>query len=160
MIIRKSTVWLGNIPLFQSLSNTQLAQVEGAMRRSRFEPKTRLVERGAIDRDLRVVLTGRVGLIDEGRSHRDWFTATLSPGQVFGEVGFLTGEPSTLSAVVGPEPTELLTLNRFAFDRLCDADPELGGRFYSTFLRVTAASLSRLQADVRNYILWGYRPPH
>lgn len=158
MILRKSTVWLGNIPLFQTLSSAQLMRVESAMCRHRYEPKTRLVDRGAVDRDLRVVLVGRVGLIDEGRSHRDWFTTTLGPGKILGEVGFLTGEPSTISAVVGPEPAELLSLNRFAFDRLCDEDPELGGRFYSAFLRVAAASLGRLRDDVRNYLLWGYRP--
>jgi CRP-like cAMP-binding protein len=50
--------------------------------------------------------------------------ATLRPGQFFGELAMLDGEPHSAS-VVALEPTEALVLGRDDFERLFEAEPSI-----------------------------------
>ena len=50
--------------------------------------------------------------------------ALLGPGQVFGEIALLTGEPAT-ATVVAHGPTQVLELQRPALEEVCQAFPRI-----------------------------------
>jgi cAMP-dependent protein kinase regulator len=83
-----------------------------------------IVDEGVRGRGLFVLLQGEVDV-----SKRDGDTkvllATLSPGEVFGEISLLNDEPATATVTAAKQST-VLFLAREVFDRLIEAVPEIG----------------------------------
>src|SRR5262249_14337828 len=52
--------------------------------------------------------------------------ATITAGQVVGEMALLDNRPRSADLCAGPEGAVLLSLSRQRFDALCDDDPQLG----------------------------------
>lgn len=150
---------LAHIPLFRGLDAGQLARLRACMQHRVYQPLERIMEQGEEGHDLHVVISGRVSLMDEGRGRRDWLSTAVGAGELFGEIGFLTGQPRTLSAVNGPEPGHQMVLNRFDFERLAWREPAIGYVLFAELLRQIASRLDELPEAHRNYILWGYGSP-
>ena len=101
-----------------------------------------IVAQGDDDTDLFVVAEGRFLVSDT--SGEGFVLATLTSGDVFGEMGFLRGgnRSAEVSAASGGE---LLVFSRDAFARTFDKDPLLAARILGTLARLLADRLS--QAD-------------
>ena len=72
---------LRNLPLFESLSDSEAARVLASAREQSAVAGEPIVEQWQVSRDLYVVLTGEVGVVADGRRVR-----TLGPGDFFGEL--------------------------------------------------------------------------
>ncbi|WP_243361224.1 mechanosensitive ion channel family protein [Fundidesulfovibrio terrae] len=84
-----------------------------------FPPEARIVERGQGGTTMFVIASGLVSVrIGEKELSR------LGPGDVFGEMALLTGEPRTAD-VVALEPTSCLEVDREAFRGVLDKNPAL-----------------------------------
>jgi CRP-like cAMP-binding protein len=64
-----------------------------------------------------VIVHGRVGVYRRGPDGKEREIDRLGPGEFFGEIGLLSGAPRVAS-IRALEPTELLRLDRGAFERL------------------------------------------
>ena len=70
--------------------------------------------------------------------------ATISAGQVVGEMALLDNRPRSADLRAGPQGVRLLRLKRQRFEALCEDDPELGQHVLRNIARALALRL-RLQ---------------
>lgn len=121
-----------------------------------FKAREVLVAQGSRLDSLLVVLEGHVGVqaaLTNGydTSHID--VSILGPGDLVGEMSFVTGEPASAS-VVSVEPGRLLRVPRLALDGLTRFDPGFGARLFRSLssllahrLRDTTARLPALMVE-------------
>jgi CRP-like cAMP-binding protein len=101
-----------------------------------------VVEQGGSGSDLFVVDTGRFLVSDT--AGEGFVLATLTGGDVFGEMGFLRGGHRS-AEVKAASPGRVLVFSREAFGETFDSDPLLAARILGTLARLLADRLS--QAD-------------
>jgi len=111
--------------LFQHVDVAGLDACLACLRLRRYRKDETIFHQGDPGDALYVVATGRVKVVlpspDTGEPA---ILATLGPGQFFGELAMLDGEPHSAS-VVAHEATETLVLGRDDFERLFDAEPSI-----------------------------------
>jgi len=110
---------LKTIPLFSSLSDKALETVAVFSSETSVSAGKRLVHEGDYSYDLIVIETGTADVIKGGE-----VVASLGPGDVFGEMGMLTGAKRTAD-VVATSPMRLITLSKWDLKRI---SAEVGGQ--------------------------------
>jgi CRP-like cAMP-binding protein len=100
------------IPLFSSLSERALNTVAVFASETSVSAGKRLVHEGDYSYDLIVIESGTADVIKSGE-----VVGTLGPGDVFGEMGMLTGGRRTAD-VVATSPMRLITLSKWDFKRI------------------------------------------
>lgn len=102
--------------------------------RQSFAEGSKLIELGKHNAQIFFLAKGSASI----RSARQWAIASVSAGEILGEMAFLEGtQPS--ATVVADEPVELYSISWATLHELFDIYPHLGSRFY----RSVAVSLSR-----------------
>ena len=130
---------LGACPLFRGLDGDGLAAIAGAAIEVEF-PGNRVVARqGEIGTGFFVVVEGSVHVVRDGT-----IVATLGPGEFFGELSVLDGEPR-IAQVVAAEPTRCLALASWDFERVLREQPGVA----LAVLRVVAGRLRAMAPDHR-----------
>ncbi len=87
-------------------------------------PGVTLIHEGARGEGLYVLMAGRAEVWKHDGDARV-LVATLGPGEVFGEISLVEGEPAT-ATVTGASQCTVLFLAREVFERLAQAVPEIG----------------------------------
>jgi CRP-like cAMP-binding protein len=114
---------LGQVPLFAPLSADALRELSERTRVRRYARGSTIFYQGDPGLWLCIVQAGRVKLCVTSTEGRELIIDLLEPGDVFGELAVLDGEPRSADAVA-VEPTELLMLDRDEFVRfLLDRPP-------------------------------------
>jgi len=103
---------LKSIPLFSSLSDKALNTVAVFATETSVSAGKRLVHEGDYSYDLIVIEAGTADVIKDGE-----VVGTLGPGDVFGEMGMLSGGRRTAD-VVASSPMRLITLSKWDLKRL------------------------------------------
>lgn len=148
---------LARVPLFGDLTHEQLDYLADQMEAREYEPNERIFLKGTVGDELHVVLDGIVVLRDRDASGHDRVVTTLSRGDSFGEIGFLTGEPRTLTAYNGAEPGLQLVLSRPCFESIVTRMPGVALRVMERLLHLISQRMRKLPIVQRNYLMWGYR---
>ena len=76
-------------PLFKNMTNYQRRKAVLISELSEFEEGDLLVEQGTIGRDMYLILSGEAEVIRQDGSNQSHKLATLSPGTIFGEIGYI-----------------------------------------------------------------------
>jgi CRP-like cAMP-binding protein len=122
-----SPAGLRALPLFVSLDDEQAERVQVSASEHLALTGEAVVEQWRVDRDLYVVLSGRVDVVADSR-----VLATLGPGDFFGELGAIewgAGFARTRAATVtATEPTRLLGLDWALVNWLMKAQPLVGAQ--------------------------------
>ena len=103
---------LKTIPLFASLSQKALDTVQVFASETSVSAGKVLVHEGDYSYDLIVIDTGTADVIKGGE-----VIGTLGPGDVFGEMGMLSGNRRTAD-VVATSPMHLITLSKWDLKRI------------------------------------------
>jgi len=103
---------LKTIPLFSSLSEKALQTVSVFASETAVSAGKRLVHEGDYSYDLIVIESGTADVIRAGE-----VVGSLGPGDVFGEIGMLTGGKRTAD-VVATSPMNLITLSKWDLKRI------------------------------------------
>jgi CRP/FNR family transcriptional regulator, cyclic AMP receptor protein len=103
---------LKTIPLFSSLSDKALDTVAVFASETSVSAGKRLVHEGDYSYDLIVIESGTADVTKDGE-----VIASLGPGDVFGEMGMLTGGKRTAD-VVATSPMRLITLSKWDLKRI------------------------------------------
>jgi CRP/FNR family transcriptional regulator, cyclic AMP receptor protein len=103
---------LKTIPLFSSLSDKALNTVSVFATETSVSAGKRLVHEGDYSYDLIVIESGTADVIKGGE-----VIGSLGPGDVFGEMGMLTGGRRTAD-VVATSPMRLITLSKWDLKRI------------------------------------------
>ena len=100
------------IPLFSSMSEKALETVSVFASETSVTPGKRLVHEGDYSYDLIVIETGTADVIKGGE-----VIGSLGPGEVFGEMGMLSGARRTAD-VIATSPMHLITLSKWDLKRI------------------------------------------
>ena len=103
---------LKTIPLFSSLSDKSLETVSVFASETSVSAGKRLVHEGDYSYDLIVIETGTADVIKGGE-----VIGSLGPGDVFGEMGMLSGAKRSAD-VVATSPMHLITLSKWDLKRI------------------------------------------
>jgi CRP-like cAMP-binding protein len=112
---------LSEIPFFNQLPAEEIAALVPAIMHRSYAAGTTIIRQGEPGDSLFVVESGRVAIEDFIRGEH---IATLGPGDVFGEMSLVTGEPRSATAVAESATTVWLLLKE-DFDRLISNSPHL-----------------------------------
>jgi CRP/FNR family transcriptional regulator, cyclic AMP receptor protein len=103
---------LKTIPLFSSLSDKALRTVSVFSSETAVSAGKRLVHEGDYSYELIVIETGTADVIKGGE-----VIGSLGPGDVFGEMGMLSGGKRTAD-VIATSPMKLVTLSKWDLKRI------------------------------------------
>jgi CRP/FNR family cyclic AMP-dependent transcriptional regulator len=121
---------LGKVPLFENLSEPDLAHVARLAVRVR-EPKGEmLTKEGEPGHEFLIVLEGEVEI-----RHGDQVIRTLGPGAYLGEVALLDDRSRRTATVVAQTPVAIAFIGRQEFNRLLSDLPELAQQIRDTMVR-------------------------
>lgn len=124
--------YLRQVPLFTSLSNTELDAVGRATTVLRFEPGKTLVREGSRAFEMMIVTRGAAEVTREGRH-----VATIVPGDVLGELAVLAPGPRSATATATTD-VELLHITADRFAQLLSEVPAIAPKLLAVIAaRVT-----------------------
>jgi CRP-like cAMP-binding protein len=81
------------LPLFRALNDEELSQLIAATEEKRFSPGERIVRRGEKADSMYILREGSVRVPIFDKSGKQEHTVWLGPGDIFGEMAVVTGEP-------------------------------------------------------------------
>ena len=115
----RRTELLAGCPLFRGVGPEGLAALAKSATEVEFPPRHVIARQGEIGTGFFVIVDGRVKVVRDART-----LATLGPGEFFGELSVLDGEPR-IAQVVAEEPTRCLALASWDFERILLEQPAL-----------------------------------
>ena len=111
------------VPLFDSLSESEIDEVLDISRLLRVETNTRLVVEGQSGTGMYVVVEGRCEVTTAQASGTETFIANLVRGDIIGELNLIDAAPHS-ATVTTLEPTTLFHINADAFATLRHANSQ------------------------------------
>lgn len=102
---------LSGSSLFCDLNAQELSELAQHAEWRSFPAKKTVVQQDSQSQEMYAVLRGRLKVVRESDDGREAMLGILEPGEVFGELAMLDGEPRT-ATVETLEPCELLVLRR------------------------------------------------
>jgi CRP-like cAMP-binding protein len=115
---------LARVPIFQGLGREDLESLEKIAKRRKLGADTALFFEGDRADALYIVVSGSLKVhrtLDDGREK---ILNTMGPGEIFGELAMLDGQPRSAS-VDTVDPTELIAIARSDFRALAMAKPAI-----------------------------------
>lgn len=138
---------VARVDLFSPLTSSERARVAADFVERRFGRGERIITEGAAGHTFYLVARGTVA-VRSGKN--DASVAELGPGEYFGEMSLLTGEPRT-ATVVAQADVVLLELDRPSFARMFAEHPGLASQLSSLLARRKSeleAAVSHLETAV------------
>lgn len=129
---------LRHAPLFAGIGDPILKSLEASSYRKRVEKGTRIFYRDEPANDFYLLLEGDVDLTLASPDGRELVINMMRPGDFFGELGLLIGQPRSADAVARTA-VDLIVIPCKAFITALECEPRLMRRM----LDVTATRLSR-----------------
>jgi CRP/FNR family cyclic AMP-dependent transcriptional regulator len=122
---------LRNLPIFGSVSESQLLALARASRLKNIPKGTILFSQSAEATAAYVVASGCIDLILATPDGRELTINTMRPGDIFGELGIITGRPRSTGAIAR-EPSQVIAIPRQEFLTALEADPPLMRKMLET----------------------------
>ncbi len=119
---------LKKIELFSGFSDEELAQVAGTLTFATFARGDVITRQGAIAHWLYILISGEADVWFESATHQRRHLTTLKAGQVFGEMGLMTGE-ARRATVTARTDAECYRLDKPGFEHIVQSRPELAEVF-------------------------------
>jgi CRP-like cAMP-binding protein len=119
-----ATTIIARNSLFRGLPEQTVAQIAALASRRTYKADTVVVMRGDAGDALYGVITGRVRISASGAGGKEIFLNIMEPGDAFGEIALLDGQPRTAAATT-ITPTELMIIRREDFLGLVKREPQL-----------------------------------
>jgi len=110
---------LGTVGLFEGIGPAELEAVAAQAEEVEFPAGRQIVRQGEIGTGFFLITAGRTRVVRDGET-----IAELGPGDFFGELSVLDGEPRT-AAVVSETSTTCLAIPSWKLDALLEAQPRL-----------------------------------
>jgi CRP-like cAMP-binding protein len=132
---------LRKVPLFDGLSDKELAAVANAVKERRFDTGDTVVGEGEGGVGFFVIADGSARV--EARGER---RATLGPGASFGEVALLDEGGRRTASVIAESPLRLFGLTSWQFTPLLEQHPEIAVKVAKMLARRLRETEERLAA--------------
>jgi CRP-like cAMP-binding protein len=119
LTVDRRTELIAACPLFTGLAPEQLQMVAEQAEEVDFPSGRVIARQGEVGTGFFIVADGRVRVVRDGE-----ILAVLGPGEFFGEMSVLDGQPR-VAAVIAEEPTSCLALASWDFERVLLEHPAL-----------------------------------
>jgi CRP/FNR family cyclic AMP-dependent transcriptional regulator len=113
---------LKDIPLFSCLDDAEIEALREVARNKTFPKGTMLFSEGDESDNFYVICSGKVNVGKNDEEGREIILTMLGPGEYFGEMALMDGEPRS-AFVMTKEATELLVITKKDFNNLLLANP-------------------------------------
>jgi CRP/FNR family transcriptional regulator, cyclic AMP receptor protein len=125
--VQPSSLGLRNIELFDGLAPDRLDALARQCVWRNYEAGKRIISRNAADRDVYVLVSGRVRITTYSQGGRQVTFRDIAAGEVFGEVAALDDKPRSAD-VIALDAALLASMAPAAFRKLIADEPLLGER--------------------------------
>ncbi|HYC00224.1 MAG TPA: Crp/Fnr family transcriptional regulator [Candidatus Limnocylindrales bacterium] len=126
--------FLRSSPLLHPLSEELVAKLAARARLAQWARNQVIVRKGDPGDAMMIVVTGRVKITSVADSGRERILNIIEPGESFGEMALLDGEPRCADAVA-LEPTTALVLGRPTFEELLRSEPAFAQQIIADLCR-------------------------
>lgn len=140
---------LRRVRLWEHLHDEQIFQLTRTAEEVFYPAGDQVFAHGSQGRDLYLIERGEI-TIQRATSYGTFNLGTLSPGDLFGEVNYLSRYERSGDAVATTE-TQLLRLDAEALDRLIEVNPELGVQLFWGFWRGLARKLRSTNEQLKSF---------
>ena len=144
-----------NSALAVELTGDQCAVLADLVKARSLRDGELLVEQGATDNNLYVVVSGALAVARRVEATGEWVTLhTLNRGDLGGELGFMDGRPH-YAGLRASGPTQVLCLAREKLESLLAREPVIVYRVMRAIFRVVHVILNRMamqNSELTNYI--------
>lgn len=137
---------LAHIPFFSQLSPDELERLTQSLRRKRFPRGEVIFHEDDPGNALYIVVSGSVKIVRRAEDGRELILSLITPGNYFGELSLLDGEPRSADAIA-VEASELLLLPRDQFFRVLEESPGAAIRMLGTLSRRYVRHLTDVVED-------------
>ncbi len=144
----KSTAILVKSPVFRDLPKEALDAICRAVRPLVVPQHTIIFREGDPGDSLYIVHSGRVRIFRKGERQMEIDLSFPGPGESFGEMALLTGEPRSAD-VEALEETHLLVLPKEDFDRILREYPDTSKIFFKEMRRWLIRDEKRIEVEAR-----------
>jgi putative ABC transport system ATP-binding protein len=125
--------FLRPLEIFSRLTPAELSDVAGKMSHERVSPGSMIVRQGDQGDTFYIIREGQVDVAQEGGGARQ-VIATLGPGEHFGEMALISGEPRNAS-VIAQSKVELYTLRSDVFRAVIDRSEPFRDQLLKVFFQ-------------------------
>lgn len=138
--LRVNTAILEDSPLFHGMRPGEFKRMALLGLLKNFPAGHRIISAGEDSRDMFLLLKGRAEVVlKDGRSSQTRLVH-LQPGQVFGEMAFITGDQRSAD-VNALEDAEVLAIDHASMARVQNRFPRIAAKFYANVARVLSRRL-------------------
>ena len=151
---------LARVPLFSALNHNEVKKLSEIMFVKKYDRNEAIVlEEDASANSMFVIVSGKIRVSVTGYEGREAILAMMGPGDYFGEMSVIDGEPRSAS-VYAVESTELLVLRREELLAQLETNPrlalsmlvEFSRRLRSADTRITSLALLGVYGRVANTV--------
>lgn len=139
---------LASNPVFRDLPGETLEAIARAVQPLVVPQHTTIFREGDPADSLYIVCSGRARIFRKGEEQVEMDLAFPGPGESFGEMALLTGEPRSADVEV-LEETHLLVLSKADFDRILRDFPDTSKVFFKEMRRWLIRDEKRLELEAR-----------
>lgn len=152
---------LSRVWLFSALEKGELVRLSELAKTRVYKPREAIVTKGAPATEFFVLLRGSAKVTAQGPEGADTAINVMGPGEVFGEIGILDGQPRS-ATVTTLEECEMAVVDKRAFHGLLEASPPvaikllavLAGRIRDLTIRVEDRAFLDVPARLAKQLLW------
>ena len=152
---------LAQVWLFNALAKDDLLRLSQLAKTRVYKSRETIVAKGAPATEFFVLLRGRAKVSAQGADGADTAINVMGPGEVFGEIGILDGQPRS-ATVTTLEECELAVVDKRAFHGLLASSPPvaikllavLAGRIRELTIRVEDRAFLDIPARLAKQLLW------
>jgi CRP/FNR family transcriptional regulator/CRP/FNR family cyclic AMP-dependent transcriptional regulator len=115
---------LRKVSMFGGLEDAELNAIAAIAQRKRYGSRETVVQQADAGGELFVIVSGHLKVVSAGTDGRDNALNVMGPGEVFGEISLLDGEPRS-ATVTSLDRCELLIIRRDPFMRLLESSARM-----------------------------------
>jgi CRP-like cAMP-binding protein len=137
---------LKQVPIFRTLGKESIDFIVERLKFKTFEKDDTVCKIGDQGDAMYIIITGKVNICIYGTDGQEQVVASLGPGDYFGEMALLTGEPRS-ATVKTSEPAEMFLLYKDDFDVILERFPSISlsmGKIVSKRLRETLSKAAQM----------------
>eukprot|EP01129_Flabellula_baltica_P001811 TRINITY_DN1171_c0_g1_i2.p1 TRINITY_DN1171_c0_g1~~TRINITY_DN1171_c0_g1_i2.p1 ORF type:complete len:758 (-),score=116.03 TRINITY_DN1171_c0_g1_i2:8-2281(-) len=127
------------------ITSDEWNQILGASDPVTYEEGDTIVEQGNTEKCMYYIISGKCQL------DADITIVDVNPGQIFGKLSFVYGEPSMFQ-IKATEKTKIIVLEPYYLNFLFESNLSLGGRFYYFLAKDCMMHVNRRNLQLRNHM--------
>lgn len=137
-----------SLPLFQELTQAELANVGALFFEKAYSKNSTLFVEGMTGEILYVIKKGSVNILKKTGGSQETVLATLKEGEFLGEMSLIDNRPRTATAKVAEE-SQLLVMTKKAFNSMMEKYPEIALKVLLVFLKIANERLRKANESIK-----------